>query len=105
MNAFPFMGRKLVFSGGGYFRLMHYGIIRQLTKRSGYVMTYFHPRDFDAEQPMIPGLGKFREFKSYVGIKGALSKLDKLLSEFEFHSLLTADQMLDEDQMPVIEMP
>ena len=42
-------------------------------------MTYFHPRDFDAGQPMIPGLSRFRKFKSYVGIEDTLYKLSNLL--------------------------
>ena len=47
-------------------------------------MTYLHPRDFDATQPIINELSMIRKFKSYVGLKSAESKLEKWLSDFEF---------------------
>ena len=45
-------------------------------------MTYFHPRDFDADQPMIPNLSLPRKFKSYYGITNSLKKLDFLLNSY-----------------------
>lgn len=100
MNTFRVVGRDVVFSGGGYFRLLNYQIIRQMMLRSDYVMTYFHPRDFDAEQPMIPGLGAIRRVKSYVGLKGAMPKLERLIDEFNFQSLMSADSQLIVGQLP-----
>ena len=64
INTFSLVGKNLIFSGGGYFRLIPYPLIKILTKRSRYVMTYFHPRDFDFNQPMINDLSKLRKFKS-----------------------------------------
>ena len=75
---------ELVFSGGGYFRLLPYWALRGLFARSEYVMTYFHPRDFDAGQPVIDSLPWHRKFKSYVGLKKCEPKLKKLLYEFDF---------------------
>lgn len=100
MNTFHVAGRDVVFSGGGYFRLLNYQIIRQMMLRSDYVMTYFHPRDFDANQPMIPGLGAIRRVKSYVGLKGAMPKLERLIKEFNFQSLMSADSQLAAGQLP-----
>ena len=99
VNTFPVAGRNLVFSGGGYFRLLPYQLIRQLMRRSAYVMTYFHPRDFDAEQPLIPGLGAVRRVKSYIGLKGALPKLTRLIDEFTFESLLEAASAVGVEQL------
>ena len=79
INTISILRKNLVFSGGGYFRLAPYPIIKKLTKKSDYLMSYLHPRDFDAEQPMIEGLSGFRRFKSYVGLKGSSSKLDRLI--------------------------
>lgn len=95
MNTAAILGQDLVFSGGGYFRLLPYKAIRRLMHRSSYVMTYFHPRDFDAGQPMIPGLSRVRRFKSYYGLKNALPKLKQLLTEFPFIDLAQADQQVD----------
>ena len=83
MNTASFLGKRFVFSGGGYFRLLPEWYLKHLFQSQEYVMTYFHPRDFDADQPMIPGLSPFRKFKSYYGIKNALHKLSQIqLSEF-----------------------
>jgi polysaccharide deacetylase family protein (PEP-CTERM system associated) len=91
INLYNFLGQNLVFSGGGYFRLLPYPAIRRMMRKSRYVMTYFHPRDFDPGQPMIEGLSILRRFKSYNGLKGAFSKLEKLISDYEFIDLREAD--------------
>ena len=100
MNTFRLLGRDIVFSGGGYFRLLNYQLIRLMMLRSSYVMTYFHPRDFDANQPMIPGLGAIRRVKSYVGLRGAKAKLERLIDEFDFHSLMSANTLIAAGQLP-----
>lgn len=64
-------------------------------RRSPYVMSYFHPRDFDRGQPVVPGLGMGRRFKSYVGLGTAFSKLERLLAEFEFVDLARAEALVD----------
>lgn len=104
MNTFRIAGKDIVFSGGGYFRLLHYQIIRQMVLHSDYVMTYFHPRDFDAEQPMIPGLSLTRRIKSYIGLKGAMSKLERLLAEFDFQNLTSADSQFNDGNIPRIKV-
>jgi polysaccharide deacetylase family protein (PEP-CTERM system associated) len=95
INTFNGLGKPLIFSGGGYFRLLPYPILQQLTKQSEYVMTYFHPRDFDANQPMIEELSRLRKFKSYYGLAGCLDKLQELLTAFPFIDLATAEQQVD----------
>jgi polysaccharide deacetylase family protein (PEP-CTERM system associated) len=90
---------RINFSGGGYFRCLPYPLIRHLMAQSQYVMTYFHPRDFDPEQPIVPKLPPRRRFKSYVGLRTSLLKFKRLLNEFKFVDLDTADLMIDwEDQ-------
>ena len=95
INTAAVLGQDLIFSGGGYFRLLPYKAIQRFMRRSDYVMTYFHPRDFDAGQPMIPGLSRARQFKSYYGLKGCLPKLKQLLTEFPFIDLVEAEQQVD----------
>lgn len=91
INTLKVYGRNLIFSGGGYFRLFPYWLIKSMMKRSEYVMTYFHPRDFDADQPIIKDLSIARKFKSYIGLSSAFKKLEYLISDFEFIDLATAD--------------
>lgn len=95
INVHTAMGRKFIFSGGGYFRALPYPVIRHLFRKANYVMTYFHPRDFDAGQPLIDGLSPVRRFKSYYGLQGALAKLRNLVREFEFIDLREADRAVD----------
>ena len=67
-------------------------------------MTYLHPRDFDATQPIINELSFLRKFKTYVGLKNAENKLEKWLSDFEFTDMATAIQMIDWENVPVVEI-
>lgn len=98
-------GRHIVFNGGGYFRLMPYGVIRRWTRECGdYCLSYIHPRDLDAGQPMLEGLPLVRRFKSYVGLKGAEKKLRKYLGEFEFTDIETAERMVDWEKVPIVKL-
>jgi polysaccharide deacetylase family protein (PEP-CTERM system associated) len=93
---------RVVFSGGGYFRIMPYPLIRHMIRHSDYVMVYLHYRDFDYGQRVIEDLPLYRKFKSYVGIRGALGKLQRLLSDFEFVDLGTADRLVDWDNTETV---
>ncbi len=95
IRPFQLGNRPVVFSGGGYFRLLPYWAIRWFTRKSSYVMTYFHPRDFDPGQPLLHGLTWQRRFKTYVGLDSAFGKLRRLLTEFNFTDLRTAEQSVD----------
>lgn len=95
INLASFGHIDLVFSGGGYFRLLPYFLVRAMFRRSPYVMTYFHPRDFDPGQPVLERLPPMRRFKSYVGLRTAKAKLEKLLGDFSFCDLRRAEEMVD----------
>ena len=95
MNTHEILNRSIVFSGGGFFRLFPYSVIKKWTKESNYVMTYFHPRDFDKGQPMLQNLPLARKFKSYYGLKKAGSKFDKFISDFDTTSILSASEQFD----------
>ena len=95
LNTKKILNMHIVYSGGGYFRLLPKKIISKFIKNDDYVMTYFHPRDFDHEQPMMENLSLFRRFKSYYGIKGAYEKLRAILKENDFVSIESAYQNID----------
>ena len=102
-----FGSHHIVFSGGGYFRLCPYGLLKQWSAQSekeGYLLSYIHPRDLDPNQPMVPGLNLFRKFKSYYGLKGAEKKLSRWLTDFKFTDLATAEQSVDWTQVPRIRL-
>ena len=98
INTISFASKSFVFSGGGYFRLFPYFLLHPMFKNSKYVMTYFHPRDFDIEQPIIRSLSNIRKFRSYVGINNAFFKLEKLISDFDFVDLTTANNSINWDK-------
>lgn len=100
MNTVRLFGRSFVFSGGGYFRLCPVSALERLFASQPYVMTYFHPRDFDPGQPVLTGLSTMRRFKSYVGLKTAMSKLERLIELFEFHDIASTDMATDWQSAP-----
>jgi polysaccharide deacetylase family protein (PEP-CTERM system associated) len=104
MSTARVLGRDLVFSGGGYFRLFPYWMIKRLMAASAYVMTYLHPRDFDADQPIIEDLSSVRKFKSYYGLSSAFDKFSKLIDDFEFLDLKAADERIDWEHAPVVKI-
>ena len=95
-------GAGLAYAGGGYFRLSPYWISKRLVANADYSISYFHPRDIDPDQPMIGSLPLMRRFKSYYGLKGCLDKLDRLLSDFRFETVGSADKLLAWDRQPVV---
>ena len=97
VNVHSIMNKPMVFSGGGYFRLLPYSMIKRATVKSDYVMSYFHPRDFDYEQPLITDLSSIRRFKSYVGLKSCKPKLEKWLGDFNFMDIATANEQINWD--------
>jgi len=104
INYSNILSKPLIFSGGGYFRLLPYGLIKKWTKQTDYVMTYFHPRDFDIGQPVINDLSRSRKFKSYVGIDKAEGKLNKWLNDFNFIDIQTANGQIDWEQVPKVKL-
>jgi polysaccharide deacetylase family protein (PEP-CTERM system associated) len=102
MTTYTLAGKDLVFSGGGYFRFLPYFFIDLLMKKSDYVMTYFHPRDFDSGQPVIKSLPLKRKFMSYVGLKNSFVKFNRLLNDHTFISLEEAGNRIDWNSTPLI---
>ena len=102
INYVSILGEPVIFSGGGYFRLFPYAVVKHWTKNSNYVMTYLHPRDFDPGQPVIRDLNMLRKFKSYVGLKSSANKFIRWQNDFKFIDIQTADKIIDWDNVPKI---
>ena len=98
-------GKHIIFSGGGYFRLCPYFLLKKWSKESSdYLMAYIHPRDLDAGQPMLEGLPIPRKFKSYVGLVGAEKKLRHWLKDMEFMDIESASRLIDWSTVPVVKI-
>ncbi|MBG6131693.1 polysaccharide deacetylase family protein (PEP-CTERM system associated) [Aquimarina sp. EL_43] len=102
INVSNILGKKMIFSGGGYFRLMPYWLVKKMTDRADYVMTYFHPRDFDYNQPMIEELNYIRKFKSYYGLKDCEPKLRKWINDYKFVDLKTYSDDINWEEKDVV---
>jgi polysaccharide deacetylase family protein (PEP-CTERM system associated) len=77
-------GANLPVGGGGYFRLLPGPLMRMALSRSrrdpsvGATMLYFHPWEFDPDQPRLP-LKRLSGFRTYVGIRRSRDRLARLL--------------------------
>ena len=95
INLGKILGREIVYTGGGYFRVIPYLMLKKMASQSPYVMSYFHPSDFDPNQPQMPQLTLMRQFKNRVALKGSYEKFKRFIADFHLVNLPTADLQID----------
>jgi polysaccharide deacetylase family protein (PEP-CTERM system associated) len=80
------LGRPVCFSGGGYLRFFPYFLIRRMAgrvlKEGRPVVFYIHPREVDPGHPRL-SMSPLRWFKSYMNVSTVVTKITRLLSDFE----------------------
>lgn len=80
-------GMRLPFSGGGYLRLLPYGVIRhgirRINAKGRPVMVYLHPWELDPDMPRVRA-GFLNEFRHYNNLESMEPKLRALLKDFPF---------------------
>ncbi|MBN8507415.1 MAG: DUF3473 domain-containing protein [Burkholderiales bacterium] len=81
--------RNLPSSGGGYFRLLPYGVSRWMLGRVNAVdgesaIFYFHPWEIDPGQPRIAGIDRKTRFRHYVNLHRVERRLQRLLRDFRW---------------------
>lgn len=86
------LGTNFPVSGGGYFRLFPYPIIRRALgsineKEQKPFIFYMHPWEIDPEQPRVNGLSSKSKFRHYVNLDKTESKFKKLLEDFQFSTI------------------
>jgi polysaccharide deacetylase family protein (PEP-CTERM system associated) len=76
---------RLPVAGGGYFRLLPLALMRwgieQAHALGHPAMLYFHPWEFDPDQPRLP-LGRAARWRTYVGITQTRERLRALLRDY-----------------------
>jgi polysaccharide deacetylase family protein (PEP-CTERM system associated) len=83
------LGQNLPVAGGGYFRLFPLAVleagVRQLRRQTSPAVAtlYFHPWEFDADQPRLP-LKRLSRWRTYVGIGRSAGRLEALLKAHTF---------------------
>ncbi len=111
------LGKRLAFSGGGYFRFFPYSYIkRELSKRE-YSIVYLHIGDLMYRKPKLMSRQDYeiyfkengcllnrikRCLKSSLGTKYACSKMQTLLGDFSFINLQEADREYDWNNAAII---
>lgn len=113
------MGKKVAYSGGGYFRFFPFCFVKNEINKASYSMCYFHIGDLIPESHGVmskeayeayfkePGTLKARYsryFKRNIGKKGAMLKLMKLIEQIDFINLAEADIMIDWEKAPVVDL-
>jgi hypothetical protein len=109
MSTTTIFGKKIAYSGGGYFRLFPYWKIKSIVKDSNYTMTYFHIGDFDKDKKKhfrtFEGESAFsRYFKNYYGLRNNYDKFESLISDFDFVSVEQADDLINWEEQPVVRL-
>jgi polysaccharide deacetylase family protein (PEP-CTERM system associated) len=80
------LGQNVPVAGGGYFRLfppafMRAGIEQFSRESFAPSVLYFHPWEFDQDQPRLP-LGRLSRWRTYVGIRKSRDRLQRLLERY-----------------------
>lgn len=83
------LGQRLPCGGGGYFRLLPYGLfraaLRRVNARDGQpAVFYCHPWEIDAQQPRIAGLSLRSRFRHYTNLDRMERRLERLLTDFRW---------------------
>lgn len=106
------LGKEIAYSGGGYFRLFPYSLVKKTIQTSWYAMCYFHIEDFiDAPKKMMSKeeyevyfkehgyfINRLKRYvKSNIGTGDCFNKMNHLVSECSFTSLASADRQISWD--------
>ncbi|RKX28462.1 MAG: polysaccharide deacetylase family protein [Candidatus Zixiibacteriota bacterium] len=90
-STYRLFGKNIPFGGGGFLRHSPYWysrrMIRHLNKHNQPVLVYIHPWEIDSNPPQIEGLSAMQRFRTYGSTSVFISKLDRLLKDFQFYSM------------------
>ena len=101
------LGRNWAVGGGGHFRLwplafLEAGLQQVKSLPLPIGVLYFHPWEFDPDQPRLPLTGISR-WRTYVGLRRTSARLQKLLGRYQFTRAWDAVERLlnAPDRLPV----
>ena len=111
------LGKKMVYSGGGYFRIIPYQAINRIFKKEDYNICYFHLSDLlnikvklmnkQAYESYFKESGTLKNrlvrcAKSNLGRGDTFGKLIKLMSENEFVNIREASNQMDWEKIETV---
>ncbi|MFQ5560171.1 MAG: XrtA system polysaccharide deacetylase [Nitrospinota bacterium] len=90
MSTAPFLGCNLPVSGGGYFRIFPYWLIKygatHINRKEGRpYMFYIHPWEVDPGQPRFRQAKLTSRLRHYTNLKKTEGRLKRLLRDFSFY--------------------
>lgn len=87
MSVAEILGKRIPCSGGGYFRIFPYNVMKYLMKKCNEqgrpVIFYLHPWEVDPGQPRM-NLSITKKFRHYHNLDKTALRLEKLLTDFKF---------------------
>jgi polysaccharide deacetylase family protein (PEP-CTERM system associated) len=92
LSTVKLFGQNVPISGGGYFRLFPYPLIRKglrsiNEKERTPFLFYMHPWEIDPDQPRIKGVSSRSRFRHYVNLDKTEGRFLRLLNDFDFSSI------------------
>ena len=100
MSTIRLAGVNFPFSGGFYFRVLPYFLIRNITQhfnsKDKPVIFYFHPWEFDPDHPKPKSVTWRERLSHYGGLRGTRKKFERLLRDFSFCPLGSAIEISHE---------
>lgn len=92
--------RGMGYSGGAYFRLLPKRYLKnKFRMNQKYLMTYFHPRDFDEHQPRIDDITYLQSFLAYYGLKSSRSKFEYLIRDISWLNCANYVELVENKNM------
>ena len=84
-----YAGRRMACGGGGFFRLLPYGLSEWAIDRVNRVegeptVFYFHPWEIDPDQPVVPGAPLKSRIRHYTNLDVMEAKLARLIDRFRW---------------------
>lgn len=91
MSTAYWLGQRVPVCGGGYFRILPYGLVQRGLRQINAVQRqpfcfYLHPWEIDPGQPRVPA-GLVSRFRHYTGLERCEARLGRLLDEFRFGTM------------------
>ena len=88
LSTLSVFGQRLPVAGGGYFRLLPYGLTRLAIRHLNKVerqpaVVYLHPWELDRQQPRL-SVGRLTRLRHSINIDETEDKLCRLLADFRF---------------------
>lgn len=81
-------------SGGGYFRLLPYSVIRtalrRLQRQGDPFVFYIHPWELNPDTPRVGDAPFLSRFRTYTGINRSFTRFGRLLRDFAFTTVRVA---------------